>query len=225
MKMFKVLTSMSLVFVLSVPTLVSAEQDSPVSSNIPVYFSSNVKDDLSYKEKEKITSQLAPTATSITIVESAPITVPAPLSRVSQCVEGGIFRNTSQTGSYVFKLGVSGTRYINKTGSNLIYTSTISNNATIGGEVNGEGKFDWGPIEAKVGFKMSGSYTWATTESTVITIRPHYQGWNDYGTMNDYWTGYYAYLTTSCTEINGKNIIANGPRQKAVVANEIYANY
>lgn len=228
MKKFNVVASLSLALVLTVPTLVSAEQVKEGKSNIPIYFSNNVKDDLSPETKEKIVSQLSPTATSITIVESAP-KLSVKTSNIgpsgNQCIEGGTFRNATQTGSYVFKLGTQGTRYINKSGEKIPFTSVITTSETIAGEVNGEGKFDWGPIEAKAGFKISGSYTWTTTESATLNIRPHYQGWYDFGTVNDYWSGYYAYVNSDCSEKNGAYINVNGPRQKASVANETWANF
>ncbi len=231
LKMFKVIVSTALALVISIPSIASAEQTKAVNKDIQVNFANNVTNNLSKEDISKITSQLSPTATSITIVESAPINTVnnggiSPLG--NQCMEGAVFQNASQIGSYQFKkkgTDGDGTRYINKTGSNISFTSTFSTSFTMGGEINGEAKWGWGPIEAKAGFKISGSYTWSTSEASTVTVRPHYQGWNEYGTLNDTWTGYYAYLNTDCTTSNGVYITATGPRQKAVVANEIWANY
>lgn len=72
---------------------------------------------------------------------------------------------------------------------------------------------------------MSASSTWYSSEASTVTVKPHYEGWNDYGTLNDTWTGYYYYLNADCSETNGNYITATGPRVKATVANERYVSY
>ncbi|GMX64521.1 hypothetical protein Elgi_37900 [Paenibacillus elgii] len=227
-KISKVILSTVLTLAVSVPTLVSAEKANTQNDrNIPVYFANNAEKNLSPEDISKITSQLGPTAKSVTIVDSKPATNKSrDISLMGDvCEPGDQFLDATPNGTFVFHKGKEGTRYVNKTGSNLTYTSTFTGQWSFGGEINGEGKFNWGPIEAKVGFKISGSYTWNEIEASTITIRPHYQGWNDYGTLNDYWSGYYAYVYNDCSTGPKRFISVVGPRQKAVVANEIWANY
>ncbi|MBU7316037.1 hypothetical protein [Paenibacillus oleatilyticus] len=227
-KLSKVLLSTVLTLAVSVPTLVSAEKVSPQNErNIPVYFANNAENNLSPEDISKITSQLGPTAKSVTIVDSMPVANKSkdisPMGNV--CEPGDQFLDATPNGTFIFKKGREGTRYVNKTGSSLTYTSTFTEQYGLSGEINGEGKFDWGPIEAKVGFKIGGSITWVESEASTITIRPHYQGWNDYGSLVDYWSGYYAYVYNDCSTGSKRFISVMGPRQKAVVANEVWANY
>lgn len=219
----KILLTTVLTLAVSVPAVVSAEQTSNMNGAIPINFASHVKNDLSQEAISKITSQLGPNATGVTIVDAAP-SVRDIRPSGDQCFEGYSFDGRPLV-QYKFKLGREGTHYINRTSENVPWTSTITETATISGEVNGEGKWSaWGAIEAKVGFKIGGSYSWTTTESSVITVKPGNEGWNDYGTINDVWTGYHVYVNYDCTTRDGKYISVDGPRYKTVIGRERKAN-
>jgi hypothetical protein len=141
------------------------------------------------------------------------------------CPAGWAYRNASKTNSLYFSKTTSGTHYINKTGSNLTYTSSISGSYTAGATASGSLGGGWGPISATVGYTANTSYAITASDSVTITVRPHYEGWNDYGTKRDKWTGYYVYLSSNCPETSGSNITITSPRAEAVVSNEVYANY
>ncbi|WP_068776029.1 hypothetical protein [Paenibacillus sp. FJAT-26967] len=222
MKPFKVISTSVLALALGLTgTIVSAAD---TSSSIPVYFENGIKNDLTPEELKSLTSNLGPTATKVTIMDSTSKVAKKVSSKIAPsgnaCEPGYSYTDTTKTGSYVFKLAEAGSRYINKTGSNITFTSTIGTAKTISGEGSASGAFDWKVIEAEVGFKISGSYTWTTSEGISVTVRPQYQGWIDYGTSNDYWSGYYTYVRSDCTEGNSFFLKVNGPRYKATVAHE-----
>ncbi|MVP02083.1 hypothetical protein [Paenibacillus lutrae] len=222
MRSFKVISTSVLALTMAFTgTIVSAADASP---DIPVHFANGVKNDLSPQELKSLTKNLPPTATNVTIMESTSRVDKKVSSKIAPsgnaCEPGYSYTDTTKTGSYVFKLAEAGSRYINRTGSNITFTSTIGTAKTISGEGSAKGEFDWKVIEAEVGFKISGSYTWTTSEGISVTVRPQYQGWIDYGTSNDYWSGYYTYVRSDCTEGSSFFLKVNGPRYKATVAHE-----
>ncbi|MDC3413342.1 hypothetical protein NC797_10425 [Aquibacillus sp. 3ASR75-11] len=86
------------------------------------------------------------------------------------CAAGEEFAGTKTSSG--FQLGKSGTRIINDTQDPVTKTSQLSSSTTISGKVTGEGGWDWGVIEANVGFEIGGSKTWYISDSTEITVRP-----------------------------------------------------
>lgn len=114
----------------------------------------------------------------------------------------------------------SGDRFGNTTSRDIVRVSSIGTSATIFGGATSEGAFTWGPINAKVGFNINGSYTWNDSESLTITIPPNRMGWMDYGSYQEKWTGTYYYLTSSCSQTNKVGVTPKGPRYKMNIARE-----
>jgi hypothetical protein len=119
------------------------------------------------------------------------------------CEPGWAYRNPTKQKSLYFSKKFEGTHYINKTGSNITYTSTISGSGTLGVTASASLGGGWGPINASVGYTANLSFTISASDAVSITIRPHYEGWNDYGTKKDQWYGYYVYVNSSCNESSG----------------------
>lgn len=117
-----------------------------------------------------------------------------------------------------FKLGRSGIRVINDTSHDLKEVSELEKSATVSGTLSVSSGVSWGVIEGEVGFDMSASQTWTTSQSTTVTVAPGYWGWIDYGSHAETWKGSYYYLTTNCAKSNAKNVTAQGPRYKAKLA-------
>lgn len=117
-----------------------------------------------------------------------------------------------------FKLGKSGTRVINQTGHALTEVSELESSATVSGTLSVTSGVSWGVIEGKVGFDMSASQTWTTSQSTSITVSPGYWGWIDYGSHTETWKGSYYYLSSTCTKSGVKSVTSQGPRYKAKLA-------
>lgn len=138
---------------------------------------------------------------------------------------GWFFRNTTKLGSMVFFNAVSGRHYINATGSTMTYTSTVETSITVGGESSASLEGGWGPISATIGYTANQSFTINQSDSASITIRPHYEGWIDYGTKKDTWTGTYGYVDMYGNESKVVNITVKSPRVEAAMAKEVYAYY
>lgn len=145
--------------------------------------------------------------------------------KIVQCQTGWSYRNATKQKSLYFSKKTEGVHYINKTGSNETYTSTVQDTFTVSADASATLGGGWGPINASVGYTANTSFSITTSDSVTIIIRPHYEGWNDYGTKKDQWYGYYVYTGSSCVESSGSYITVHSPRVKAVVSNEVYANY
>jgi hypothetical protein len=137
-------------------------------------------------------------------------------TNIVQCIEGYEFDASRYSAG--FQLGKSGDRVINQTTRDLTEVSELSSSTTISGSVSGSGTWNWGVIEAEVGFEIGGSYTWSTSQSTTITVPPGYWGWIDYGTQSETWKGYYYYLTGSCSQSGKTYLTVKGPKYKAKLA-------
>jgi hypothetical protein len=140
------------------------------------------------------------------------------IPNANACVGGYEYDGRLVSGAY--ETATSGARFANKTSSNIVRVSTISSNKSIGGEVSASGGFDWGPVEAEVGFKINGSVTWTVAQSDSVTIKPNKMGWEDYGSYKEKWTGTYYYLTSSCTQTGKVTVTPKGPKYKLDVARE-----
>ncbi|PWK13956.1 hypothetical protein C7459_106254 [Tumebacillus permanentifrigoris] len=139
------------------------------------------------------------------------------ISPQGACIAEWVYQNPSQISSMQFYKMSEGTHYINKTGRDVTFTSTISNTSTIGGSVNGSIGGGWGPINYSLGFQANASYAWSTSESYAMTVSNNYEGWNEYGVNRDQYTGYYVYVNQFCNESNGSYITVTAPRTKTVV--------
>lgn len=136
----------------------------------------------------------------------------------NKCIPG--YEYDARKISGAFENGKSGSRFANKTSSTVTKVSQLSTDKTIGGEVSASGDFTWGPVQSTVGFKINGSYTWRTAESSSLPIKPKKMGWVDYGTYKEKWTGDYYYLTSSCSETSKVSVTPKGPKYKLDVARE-----
>lgn len=139
------------------------------------------------------------------------------ISPQGACSEGWVFENTSPVYTSQFYKMSEGTHYINKTGRDVTFTSTISSTATIGGSVTGTIGGGWGPINLSLGFQANASYSWTSSDSYAMTVSNNYEGWNEYGVNRDSYNGYYVYVNQFCSESNGSYITVTSPRTKAVV--------
>jgi len=130
------------------------------------------------------------------------------------CVEGWEFSGTQK--DPVFYKIVEGTHYLNKTKDNITVTSTFTGSHSKSSTASASLEGGWGPISAEVGYNAQKTVKWTSSEAVKITIRPNYEGWNNYGTERDIWVGTYYYLTSSCKETNSSSITVYIPKVKAV---------
>lgn len=105
--------------------------------------------------------------------------------------------SASKKGYKFYKI-VGGTHYLNKTKNNIKYTSSFSGSHSKSSTASGKLGGGWGPISAEVGYSAHRKVTWTKSESVTLTIRPKYEGWNDYGTKRDHWYGTYEHVNSDC---------------------------
>lgn len=138
------------------------------------------------------------------------------ISERRACMGGWAYSATKQ--GYAFYNIVEGTHYLNRTKDNVTITSTFtgthSKSSTASGKLGG----GWKPVSAEVGYNADRTVSWSKSDSVKITVRPKYEGWNDYGTKRDKWYGTYYYLSNSCVQSKNVQLTVYIPKVKAVVA-------
>lgn len=113
---------------------------------------------------------------------------------------------------------ISGSHYINATKDNMTVQSTISHAVTLSATANCSLSGGWGAVNASIGYTANRSETWTKADALTITVRPGYEGWNEYGVKRDTWTGKCIYRNERGDEFNPKYITITSPRHKVVIA-------
>ncbi|WP_186673884.1 hypothetical protein [Sporosarcina sp. BP05] len=134
------------------------------------------------------------------------------------CVPG--YEYDARLMSGAFENHHSGTRQANKTSGPIGWTSTVTKGFDINPSVSATGGFDWKVIEAEVGFNISATWSWQTSEAVQVSIPVNRMGWNDFGSYREQWTGTHYYLTGSCGKSNQVTVTPKGSKYKLNVARE-----
>ena len=138
------------------------------------------------------------------------------------CPAGWAYDSATRTHYHQFQNVVTGTRYDNHTLDNISYTSTFSGTHSKSASVSGSIEGGWGPINATVGYSADTSFSWTSSEAVTVTVRPKYEGWNDYGVSRDVWSGTYQYTNSTCGTSSAHNVTVYTPRYKTVSAQSAY---